>query len=114
MKISKAIFLLFATIFSFSICDAKIANSKTEMIIVSGNCEMCRSRIEKAVKQKGISYGVWNMDTKILSVFFNAKKTTIDVVLKLVANAGYDNEKFSAPDQAYEKLPGCCRYDRIK
>ena len=28
--------------------------------------------------------------------------------------SGYDNEKYLAPDDAYAKLPECCKYERKK
>ena len=39
-------------------------------------------------------------------------KTNQDQILKRIALAGYDNEKFLAPDTAYANLPSCCQYDR--
>ena len=33
-------------------------------------------------------------------------------MLKNIALAGYDNEIFLAPDAAYNKLLGCCKYER--
>lgn len=91
-----------------------IKNAKTVSIKVSGNCDMCKSRIDGAVAKKGISKGDWNTDSKMLSLTFDSKKTTEDNLLKLVAYAGYDNEKFMAPDDAYANLPGCCQYERKK
>jgi hypothetical protein len=28
--------------------------------------------------------------------------------------AGYDSDNFLAPDAVYKKLPGCCKYERVK
>jgi hypothetical protein len=103
--------LLSATLTS---CDAKIKNAKTEAFKVYGNCGMCKDRIEKAAYKKGISKGEWNTDTKMLSLTYNSAKITADEVLKQIAYAGHDNDKFLAPDDAYAKLPGCCQYDRKK
>ena len=89
-----------------------IKNKKTETVKVYGNCEMCKSRIESAIYRKGISEGGWNTDTKILSLSYNSEKITVDEILKQLAYAGYDNEKFLAPDDAYTNLPGCCQYTR--
>lgn len=81
---------------------------------VLGNCGMCEKTIEKAALKKGVTKADWDKNTKILSLEFNAKKTSADEILKSVANAGYDNEKYTAPDAAYNKLPECCQYERVK
>lgn len=33
---------------------------------------------------------------------------------KKIAAVGHDTEKFEADDKVYEKLPGCCLYERKK
>ena len=35
-------------------------------------------------------------------------------MLKQIAYAGHDNEKFMAPDKAYNGIPQCCQYERRK
>lgn len=99
---------------AFTSCAAPIKNAKTEIFKVAGNCEMCKKTIETAANRKGISSAEWNKDSKILTLQYDAEKTTSDEVLKRIAYAGYDNEKFLAPDDAYAKLAGCCKYDRMK
>lgn len=99
---------------SLGSCAGPIRNAKTETFKVAGNCGMCKSTIEMASNKKGISEAEWNKDTKVLSLTYDAQKTTSDEVLKRVAYAGYDNEKFLAPDDAYAKLAECCHYDRMK
>lgn len=93
---------------------AQISNAKTEIIKVYGNCVMCETTIEKAANKKKISKAGWNEETKMASITYDSKKTTLDAVLKNIALAGYDNQRFLAPDAAYNKLPGCCKYDREK
>ena len=48
------------------------------------------------------------------TITYNSKKTDVDAVLKSIALSGYDNLKYLAPDDAYNKLPGCCKYEREK
>ena len=109
----KSILLVGAILlFAVNICQSQINNAKTEMIKVFGNCEMCETSIEKAADQKKISKADWNEETKMATITYDSKKTTIDAVLKNIALAGYDNQNFLAPDEAYNKLPGCCKYNR--
>ena len=87
-----------------------MASTKTETLKVSGNCDMCKARIEKAAKIDGVSKAEWDKKSKVLSVTFDPAKTNIDQVGKKVAAAGHDTEKVKADDKAYSSLPGCCKY----
>jgi hypothetical protein len=84
----------------------------TETFNVSGNCGMCKKTIETAAKIKGVKNAQWSESGKVLTVTYDRTKTAPDQVLRNVAYAGYDNEKFLAPDAAYTKLHGCCQYER--
>jgi len=84
--------------------------TKTESIKVSGNCDMCKARIEKAAKIDGVSKAEWNSETKMLAVTYNPAKTNSDAIGKKVAAAGHDTEKVKAETKAYDKLPSCCKY----
>ena len=99
-------------LFSTAISNAQIKNAKTETIKVYGNCGMCETTIEKAANNKNISNADWNKETKMATITYDSKKTNADAVLKDIALAGYDNTKFLAPDEAYNKLPSCCKYER--
>ena len=89
---------------------SQTSSTKTETLKVSGNCEMCKTRIEKAAKLEGISKAEWSTKTKTLSVTYDPTKTNMEQVGKKVAAAGHDNEKAKATDIVYDKLPGCCQY----
>jgi copper chaperone CopZ len=112
MKHLKIITLLIAVFTTLSGCEAKITNAKTETYKVWGNCGMCQETIEKAVKQKNIAKGKWNKDTKMIIISYDSIKTNSDAILKRIALTGYDNDKFIAPDEAYNKRPECCHYER--
>jgi len=89
------------------------ARSKIEMkmIKVSGNCEMCKDRIETAAKSvAGVSLADWSIDKKMLHVEFDGKKTNSDAIQKAIAAVGHDTEKYKAPDDVYKALPDCCLY----
>jgi periplasmic mercuric ion binding protein len=88
--------------------------SKTENIKVWGNCEMCKTRIEKAAKIDGVTKAEWNDETKILALVYNPAKVSSDEVQKKIAAAGHDTEKFKGDDKAYSNLPSCCKYERKK
>lgn len=91
--------------------EVKTAGVKTEFKAL-GNCGMCKSRIEKALKAEGVESAVWDKDTKIATVVFDASIISEEQLHKNVAEAGHDTEKFRAPEEVYSKLPGCCKYER--
>jgi copper chaperone CopZ len=89
-------------------------STKTETFKVWGACGMCKTRIENAVKTEGATTADWDLKTKMLTVTFDPKKTSIDTFSKKLASVGHDTEKYKAPDEVYAKLPGCCHYERSK
>ncbi len=89
------------------------AGIKTEKFEVRGKCGMCEKRIEKAaLSVDGVSKADWNKETQKLEVVFDDTKTNVDKIQKAVAKVGHDTEKYKAPDDVYNKLPGCCLYER--
>lgn len=114
MKSIAKIFLTTIAVLLYASGIAQIKNAKTETVKISGNCGMCKTTIEKAGNKKKISKVDWNKDSKVATLTFNSKTTSEDDILKRIALAGYDNEKFLAPDDAYAKLPECCKYERKK
>ncbi len=99
---------------SFTALNAQIKNAKTESVKIYGNCGMCESTIEKAGNVKKVAELDWNKDTKMATLTYDASKTNQEEILKRIALAGYDSDQFLAPDDVYDKLPGCCQYNRVK
>ena len=91
---------------------SKMTSSKTETIKVYGNCDLCKARIERAAKLDGVSKVEWNSKTKLLSLVYNPSMVSSDAVLKKIAAAGHDSERFKADDKVYNSLVSCCRYER--
>jgi periplasmic mercuric ion binding protein len=84
---------------------------KTEKVDVSGNCEMCKARIEKAARGvDGVFDAVWDQKAKVLKVTYDEKKTGIESVQKAVVAVGHDSGKLKAENKVYNALPGCCKY----
>ena len=78
---------------------------------VSGNCDMCKERIEKAaLSVDGVESANWESTSEMLHVNFNSLKTNSDLIQKAIAAVGHDTEKFKAPNEVYNGLPGCCLY----
>lgn len=96
----------------FTSCSAQIKNAQTSTVRVDGDCPMCEKTIEKAAYVKGEAEADWDVDAKTARITFDSTRTDLDAVLQRIAQAGYDSERYLAPDAAYAALPGCCRYER--
>lgn len=91
---------------------AQAAADKSETIKVWGNCSMCEETIEKAAKKAGAVSAAWNEETKMLAVSYNPEKSNSYKIQQAIAQAGYDTQDLKGNSKAYDKLHGCCKYDR--
>lgn len=106
--------IMLATFILLSIAvNAQIKNAKTETVKIYGNCGMCETKIENAGNIKKVAKVDWDQDSKMATLTYDTTKTNPDEILKRIALAGYDSDKFLAPDDVYDNLHGCCQYDRV-
>lgn len=82
---------------------------------VEGICNMCKSRIENALKIDEVRYVKWDKHSKILKTAFLYPAVSADSLQKRIAAVGHDTENHKAPKDVYKNLPGCCLYrDGVK
>ncbi|MFE3866823.1 DUF3347 domain-containing protein [Flavobacterium sp. LS2P90] len=112
MKSIKKILMAITLLLSMTIANAQIKNAKTETVKIYGNCGMCETTIEKAGNLKKVAQVDWDKDTKMATLTYDSAQTNQDEILKRIALAGYDSDKFLAPDTTYDALHGCCQYER--
>ncbi len=93
---------------------AQSKNQKSENVKILGNCNMCKSTIEKAGNIDNAAKVNWDKETKMATLTYDSLKTSKDDILKRIALAGYDNESFLAPEDTYLNLPSCCQYERAE
>ena len=105
--------LVLVGVFTFVNTNAQIRNSKTIQTNIYGNCKMCKTRIEEAGNINNTVRVEWNPDNKIANITYDSVKTNLPEIERRIALAGHDSDDFLAPDQVYDALPSCCRYDRI-
>lgn len=110
MKTIKLFFLIAVSV-SLSLA-ANAQKATTETFKVNGNCGMCENTIEKAAKAAGASFAEWDKDSKVITVKYSTKNLNLAKIQKNIADVGYDNAGAKAEDDTYNKLPGCCKYDR--
>jgi len=113
-QIKKSLILItLALSIIISSCTAQVKHAKTETVKIYGNCSMCEKTIERAGTVKKVAKVNWDKDSKMATITYDSTKTNQDEILKRIALAGYDSDKFFAPDDVYSKLEGCCQYERV-
>ncbi len=106
----KQLIIFLSFIFLSVAAQAQDKDIKTDTLMVSGNCSMCKKRIEKAAYIPGVKQADWDKENKLLIVTYRPSKTSGKEVLKSIADVGYDSEQFTADEKSYKKLPACCKY----
>ncbi len=106
------IVLLMITLSSLSLnAQEKPNKNKKVEVEVSGNCEMCKKRIEKAAfSVKGVKSAQWHADHQDLHLILDETKCSVLDVEKAIAKVGHDTKDVKATDAEYEKIHGCCLY----
>ncbi|MBT6568172.1 MAG: heavy-metal-associated domain-containing protein [Flavobacteriales bacterium] len=98
---------------SWGTAQTKLSKAEKTEFIVSGNCEMCKKRIEQAtLAVKGVKMVTWDIPSNVLSVIYNAKKQDLNAIHEAIAAAGHDTDRAKAPEDVYTSLPLCCLYER--
>lgn len=112
----RIVLLVLACLFSLTmVAQEKKSKNKKVVIKVAGNCGMCEKRIEKAAYSvKGVKDAEWHVDCQDIHLVIDETKCSADDVAKAIAAVGHDTGKIKADDAVYEKLHGCCNYERMK
>ncbi len=108
----KSIRICSLTVLLTAMTSIAFAQNKTESFQVSGNCGMCKSRIEKAAKEAGATDAKWEAATQQLTITYSSTTTNAAKIQEKIAAVGHDNAGFKATMDVYNKLPGCCKYDK--
>ena len=88
----KKSFVLIVFIIFFSISFSQESKVIETQFKVFGNCNQCKTRIEKAVKIDEVKYAKWNKSTKMLRLAFE-NTITSDSLQKRIASVGHDTQK---------------------
>lgn len=109
----KKIFMLLAFFAVVTVSAQEKSKNKKIAVEVSGNCEMCKKRIEKAAfGTKGVKSATWTASTQTLDLIINEHKTDMLTVQNNIAAIGHDTKDVKASNEAYEGLHSCCKYTR--
>jgi len=98
----------------FLAINSGIADTVTHKFTTSGNCYVCKVRIEEAVnKIEGVESVNWDYNYDVTTVIYDDRITDINTIMKAIALVGHDTEWYKADSAAYAFLIGsCCEYAR--
>jgi periplasmic mercuric ion binding protein len=107
-------FTFILAFFSFAEMNAQTTTPTVKNNVVkiktSGECEMCKKTIESNVgKMSGVKKATLDIESKILTVEYNSKKTSPDKIRKAIADLGYDADDVKANNRMQKQLPACCK-----
>src|SRR6187399_1964113 len=108
MKPIKHISIIVLLLLSFNLFGR--TNDTTVIFKVNGACEMCKERIEKTLRIRGIRSADWNVDSKMLTLVYSPTIVSLPKVHKIIAGVGHDTELEKAKDAVYNELPECRHY----
>jgi outer membrane receptor for ferrienterochelin and colicins len=94
--------------------DAKNGQITSTSFKVFGACEQCKARIELAVKLKGVKTGVWDVDSKMLSLEYDPTQISLEKIQNKILLVGHDLIDKKAKDIIYTALPACCHYREME
>ena len=106
----KKVLILLVVVLTTSVTYAQDKNARAT-IEVDGICGMCKQRIERAsLNTKGVKSAVWNVDSHLLNLIFDERKTDLITIQKQIASVGHDTHEIKATEEAYNSVHDCCRY----
>lgn len=115
MKTSKRIFRSFAqAVLCVLISYNSFAQNEKELkeirIKTSAQCEMCKTRLEKALAyEKGVKKATLDLTTMEMIVTYKPLKTNPGKLRTAITQTGYDADSVPAVKDAYNHLPDCCK-----
>lgn len=86
---------------------------QNEVFTVYGNCGMCEKTIEASLKNVvGVTLADWDKESDQMTVTYSPAIISLNDIKQKIADVGYDSDTHRAKDEVYNKLPGCCQYER--
>jgi cation transport ATPase len=108
LKVIVAMLLL--TSISLTAKSQEQKKEETVSITTSAVCSMCKDRIESEMAfEKGVKAVNLDLKTKVVTITYKTSKTDPDKLRTAITKIGYDADDKTANQEAYEKLPACCK-----
>lgn len=90
------------------------AKTITQTILVKGECDKCKDKIEAALDIPGVSFAEWNKETKMLTIRYNDNKISENDIHTTISTLGYATDKMEANKEGQAKLDNCCKPKEAK
>ena len=104
--VSMAVLLILAQSAGYS----QSRNIEEVEIKTSAQCPMCKESIEKMLTfERGVRHALLDLETKIVTVRYNSRRTDADILRKAITKLGYDADDKEGDSEAYANLPACCK-----
>ena len=88
-------------------------NKSATFTVKGGDCDECKTYIEEsALSVYGVAIADWDKESKELQVVFDDSKTNVDAIQQAIAKRGNDTPNHKTDNEAYNKLPECCKYEK--
>ena len=72
-------------------------------------------RIETVAKGfDGVQAAAYDLQAQSLKLTYDTRQAKPNKILKAIAAIGYDAGKYTAPQEAYDRLEACCKYREIE
>lgn len=95
---------------SVSLAQAKKELQKVTISTPTVQCETCKKKIEDFLsREDGVETVVVDYKRKQTKVSFHSSQTNLENIKTAIANVGYDADDVAANEEAYKKLPKCCK-----
>ncbi len=102
--------VLFLMVFVGATFAQQKASQKVVIKTPTVQCEMCKTKIERYLtREPGVSEVKVDYKKKTTTVTFLTDRNNIEQLKTAIANAGYDADDITADEEAYKKLPKCCK-----
>lgn len=114
MKQITTILLLMGLLLS-SATEAQPEGSMEIYFPTTGNCYLCKVRIEEAVNTlTGIESVLWDAVTDVTYVTYDDTQTDAFEIMQTISSVGHETEWYPADDSAYKALENtCCYYEKV-
>jgi copper chaperone CopZ len=87
------------------------AGNKIEKIKLRRKCNGCNNHIEYAANSvDGVNRVKWDELSEMLTVEYDAGKTSLKKIEWTIEEAGHDTPGFKAEIKFYTLMPQCCQY----
>ncbi len=86
------------------------AQTDTVRIQTSAVCKTCKQTIESDLSfEKGVKKSDLDLETKIVTVIYDSKKTNAEKIRLAITKSGYDADSLPKDPKAFRRLPDCCK-----